>query len=139
MSADRKKNFFELLKKKLEKQPDRRFDQVFWSKFEREFGNSPFSPQPTALDRMLSIIRPVRYLVGAAGAAALAVAIFVKAPWKDSALQPMDLAEIETTGPVIAHLGTFQGVLDNLDLFETLDDVDLSDQEWNDLLKETVG
>jgi hypothetical protein len=40
-------------------------------------------------------------------------------------MQPQELA-----------VAQMQGVLDNLDLFETLDDVELSDQEWGVLLKE---
>jgi hypothetical protein len=54
-------------------------------------------------------------------------------------MQPKDLAEIETTGPVIASLAQMQGVLDNLEMLKTLDEIDLSDQEWSELLKETTG
>src|SRR3954466_51173 len=108
MAADKNRNFFDLLKARISKKPDRRFNQVFWSKFEHEFGSSPFAPKPSLLDRVLAAIMPVRYLVAAGGAAALAVALYVKAPWKDPSMQPADLAEIETTGPVIASLGQFQ-------------------------------
>jgi hypothetical protein len=52
----------------------------------------------------------------------------MKAPWKES--------EIEPQAPVVASLG----VLENLELFETLDDVELSDQDWQDLIgEENVG
>src|SRR6267154_1023236 len=104
MAADGKKpqSFFEGLKARITKEPDRRFDQVFWSKFEREFGSSPFAAKASPLDRILSVLRPVRYLVAVAGAASLAVALYIKAPWRDPAMQPVDLAEIETTGPMIA-------------------------------------
>jgi hypothetical protein len=122
------KTFFDHLKSKIAKQPDRRFDQVFWSKFEREFGASPFAPKPSALDRVLAMIRPVRYFVTAGGAAALALMLYVRAPWRPSSMQPQDFAG--------AHLAQMQGVLDNLELLETLDDMDISDQEWGELLDE---
>jgi hypothetical protein len=135
------RSFFSLLRSKLRREPDRAFDQRFWLKFEREFGVNPNtsstneSQREVPLDRLLSWLRPARFVLAAGAAASLVMALFAKSPWKDRAMLPADLAEISSTGPVISSLA----VIENLDLFATFDDVNLSDQEWDDLLGEKAG
>ena len=126
MTAD---GFFEILKRKISRTPDRRFDQMFWAKFEGEFGVSPDSVQPGFLDRILGGIRPVRHVLAFGAVAGLAAVVIVKAPWKESEID-------STAAPVVASMG----LLENIELFETLDDVELSDQDWKFLIdEESVG
>ncbi|HUP56711.1 MAG TPA: hypothetical protein VM598_04610 [Bdellovibrionota bacterium] len=116
MSDER--SFFSMLRAKLRREPDRNFDQRFWAKFEGEFGAAP-----SFLDRLIARASPVRYALAAGVAAALVFAFYSRMP----ADLPRDLADLQ-----VAQL---QPVLENLELFETLDDVDLSDQEWDELLE----
>lgn len=129
----REKDFFKLLRTKIHREPDRRFDQIFWSKFEAEFG-MPAEKSAPFWARLLS------FRVGifaTASVAATALALLLILPGR-LGRGPHDggFSDLSRTGDLalISTLGEDAPLWENFDLFETVGDLALSDQEWDELI-----
>lgn len=118
-SGAKMKNVFEILKEKLQKKPDRYFDQQFWAKFEAEFGNEP-TPAHFRMHRWIQVS-----LV----AAMSVIAVFASRTYFDNMPVPEDMRQ---SVAIMEEIEMYE----NLDMFLTLDDVNLSDEDWEILLKD---
>lgn len=119
-------SFFNALKKKVQKEPDRLFDQRFWAKFDREF-----SPEAVASPFTGLRARFWRWASPVAFAGALAIAMVYG--WGQRATH---LVEEQARQ---AELLLDEDLVDNLDTLATIDEHklhDLDDEEWETLLSE---
>jgi len=100
---------FDLLKKKILKTPRKKFDRVFWTKFNREF-------EPR------SLWSPFRIAIPATGVGlALLVALW------------LGFQKMNTAAPT-EELITQVEILGDLDLLAAFDDLPLSEDEWEELV-----
>ncbi len=113
-------NVFGILKGKLERKPDRLFDQQFWAKFENEFGSAP-KPVRSRVPQWVQI--------GMAFGIS-AIAVFASRSYFDNLPVPEDMKQ---SMAIMREVEMYE----NLDMFLTLDDVNLSDEDWEILLKDT--
>jgi|GEM_PF-2767350 len=122
-----KRDFFALLRAKIEKSPDRNFDQRFWNQFESEFGATE---QPSVASRLRWLVfRPAFVSAIAFVFAILLLSNFSRNRSVDSLNQAM-VAEAQSE-PI-----QNQVLFLDLEVFQTLDDVaELSDSDWRILLE----
>jgi hypothetical protein len=113
--------FFEALRKKLMLKPDRHFDQRFWARFEAEAGLEKRTSSFAFFSRPV-ILRFSTALV-------LAVAIYVGQHlyFKPS---PQDI----TMG---ADLISQKEMIEDLEFFLAIEDVDMSDEDWKLLIADS--
>lgn len=116
-----KKKFFEILKEKLQRKPDRYFDQQFWAKFEGEFGQEKKAPN----------FRIHRWVQVALVASVAVISIWITKSQFDNSPVPIDIRQS------LAIMNDAE-MYEDLDLFLTLEDVNLSDEDWDFLLKEGI-
>jgi hypothetical protein len=119
-SRPKMKNVFDILKEKLQKKPDRYFDQQFWTKFEAEFGNEP-APSYFRMHRWIQITLVAGLSV---------IAVFASRSYFDNMPVPEDMRQ---SMAIMSEVEMYE----NLDMFLTFDDVNLSDEDWEILLKDT--
>ena len=127
------RDFFHLLRSKIEVQPSRDFDRRFWQAFEKE--NSTRSKFSLRLGSLVETWRSHR-LAFAASASTLAVAfgLFIQSHHR-TAVAPLspsvDPASIEA-------MMSEAPMLEQLDLLASFDDVTaISDDDWKVLLADT--
>lgn len=112
------KKFFESLKKKISQQPDRHFDQTFWSKFESEF-----SPRKAEKKGTLWY-----WVLGSAATAALAILVIV--PTLREGRSPEQTASNEGLADIVGN----EALLEDLDMLAEFDDLAIEDDDWAVLL-----
>ena len=115
-----KNDFFKIIRPRILREPDRFSDQLFWIKFESEFVT------PTSSKRLE---RRVGWSA-AIGVFALSIGALVI---NKNLTEPnsTNLSEIGLYGSI----QQYPGLLDNLELFEKLESVALTDQDWEVLLE----
>ncbi|MEQ1876010.1 MAG: hypothetical protein ABL958_05145 [Bdellovibrionia bacterium] len=117
-----KNNIFEILKEKLQRKPDRYFDQKFWAKFESEFGQETRFPA----------VRIHKWVtVSIVMSLAISVVLITKNHF-DNAPIPADMSQS------LAIMNDAE-MYEDFDMFLTLEDVNLSDEDWDFLLKDRNG
>lgn len=117
-------SFFSALKDKLNREPDRNFDQRFWAKFEREF-----TPEPKASWTLGA--RFWRWASPISVAAVLGIALVFG--WGQRATH---LVEEQARQ---AEMLLDEDLVNNLDTLATIDEHklhDLDDEDWDMLLSE---
>jgi hypothetical protein len=111
------RDFFQLLKTKILRQPDRNFDQRFWAKFEQEF-----EPQ-----------REKRWIPRWAFASVAAAVVLLIGYGQYSVNQSEKLVETELVGEILAY----EPMVENLELLEEFEVLPESDEDWSVLMGET--
>ena len=115
-------NFFQTLRLKIEKAPDRHFDPVFWAKFEGEFGAAA---APVPFWWRVRAILDLRALIPLAAALLVAV-VYVAVNPRD----PAPGSETHLASEIISR-GEMYG---EIELFDSLEPVELADADWALLL-----
>jgi len=114
---ERDNKFFNALKERLTETPSPHCDRTFWAKFESEFGKKQ------------TTISWWKILLPTLSSAALILFLVFRAPKSTD----IELAETATMMEMVLSDAE---MFEELELFAVLEDIELSEEEWNLLLED---